>query len=199
VSASPRFLLILSVHSSTLRASLVTRELRIVSSAHQSFQVTANTFDPLEVWYKTKKVIAACFDIGRTLSREIAGIVLLTSGGEHVSWSQTDAQTIAGGTFSPAPANTMDAGAQTHSGTLADWLLWNLSGGSSNSDASLGRTYVRAPFDAALPILTSLTEQQVAAQATTEQGTNPNATILRAAQIGWENLETRTKSREMQS
>src|SRR5215212_10063806 len=82
-----RFLLVIAIRRNVIRAAMVTRELRVVASAQQGFALTDGAFDPAEVWYKTKKVISACFDIGRTVSREVAGVVVVTAGGEVVTWT----------------------------------------------------------------------------------------------------------------
>src|SRR5690242_16756558 len=94
---SPRFLLILSAHSNLLRAALVMQDLRIVASAQQTFELHNSRFDPAEVWYKTKKVIAACLDIGRTLTREIAGVVIVSQETAVVIWQEQGNEVVARG------------------------------------------------------------------------------------------------------
>lgn len=136
-STSPRFLLILSADSNLLLALLVTRELRIVASAQQSFQIAVQpdeqqTFDPAEVWYKTKKVVGACLDIGRTLPREIAGLVILTGQTQKIEWRERE----------------------VHIGTMAEWLYWSLTGEYlAAGTREYGKTRARTPFDAELPII----------------------------------------------
>src|SRR4051812_40009032 len=124
----PRFLLILSVNSNLLRAALVTRESQVVASAQQTFQLNQFDFDPGEVWYKTKKVIAACLDIGRTLSREIAGVVIVSQPDDMVHWRAKGDQVEAYGGVGQLPRSDLASHSSAQQGTIGTWLLWNLGG-----------------------------------------------------------------------
>lgn len=139
----PRFLLVLAVQENLLRASLVTRDLKIASSAKQSFHVDENAgavrqFDPAQVWYKMKKVIAACFDIGRTQPRELLACALVDDGRAWCVWQANagDVNSVGYGSDANVPLpNTfaIPAGFREHDapvlgGTAGAWLLWNLSG-----------------------------------------------------------------------
>lgn len=171
---SPRFVLVLSAGQNTLRAALATRDSNIVGSAHQQFQVTGSTFDPAEVWYKTKKVIAACLDIGRTPSREIAALAIVTQETETIVWSQHADQVVARGVISPYGAGDAE---HTYSGSMAAWMLWNLSGVYlTPTTTEFGTTRVRAPFDAELPILA----------VTCKSGDDVNRQIIDAARAAWQ-------------
>lgn len=135
---SPRFLFILSMHENLLRAALVTRDLRIVASAQQKFRVTDHAFDPAEVWYKMKRVVAACFDIGRTLPREIISCALVGDDSAWVVWQDRAGDVDSLGYFFDATVLPPDArirvsrfraqDAPLYGGTGRAWLLWNLSG-----------------------------------------------------------------------
>lgn len=195
---SLRFLLILSAHSNLLRAALVTRDLRIAASAQQTFQITetdnaAYTFDPAEVWYKAKRIVGACLDIGRTLSREIAGLVLVTEQAEKIVWSEINSQVLARGVLSatessssPFPDEFSSTGHPTYVGTIATWLLWNLTGEFvSERTADYGKTRARSPFDAQLPILAVWRERhalEFERQLNCSQADRP---ILAAARHAW--------------
>lgn len=135
----PRFLLLLSAQSNLLRAALVTRDLKIVASAKQTFQVNDGTFDPLEVWYKMKKVIAACFDIGRTQPRELLACALVSDDDAWCVWQERAGVVSAFGLFwhdALAPAQNalsqasrvLEKNVPILGGTCRTWLLWNLSG-----------------------------------------------------------------------
>jgi hypothetical protein len=136
--ASPRFLLVLAAHENLLRAALVTRDLRIASSAKQSFGVNDGAFDPAEVWYKMKKVIAACFDIGRTQPRELLAGALVGDERAWCVWQDNAGDVDSVGYFFDGTQTTKGARAvpprfREHdapvlAGTLRAWLLWNLSG-----------------------------------------------------------------------
>lgn len=137
-----RYILVIQSSDALVRAGLVTRELRIVASAHQNYQVSrlptgAREFDPLEVWYKTKQVIAACLDIGRTLPREILSVALVGQGDEAIVWFEQDREIVARGVqfesrkdFSPAVRGLLPetCDAPIYFGAMNTWLLWNLTG-----------------------------------------------------------------------
>lgn len=190
---APRFLLILSIHSNLIRAGLVTRELRIASSAQQSFQLNASEFDPAEVWYKTKKVIAACLDIGRTLSREIAGVVIVSSEANTVSWQEQGSEVIARGLILPETSVTeraeMPASTEKFSSTLSGWLLWNLTGAyTAGGTHDYGKTRARSPFDAELPVLAVLSGESALELVDGSDDSDANRAIIGAARAGWEKL-----------
>ncbi|MBI4672962.1 MAG: hypothetical protein HY741_15005 [Chloroflexi bacterium] len=128
----PRFLLVLAIQANLVRAALVTRDLRIVSSAHQTFRLADGSFDPAEVWYKLKRVTAACFDIGRTLPREIITGALLSDDDAWVVWQANAGEVQAVGILrddARSPATAFDVGiGLVRGGTMRTWLLWNLSG-----------------------------------------------------------------------
>lgn len=149
-----RFLLILSAESARMRCALVLRDGRIIASAHHSFETKLVNqewlaFDPIEVWYKSKQVIAACLDIGHVQAHELAGLALVTHGDQVVAWSVADqeldsagiALTKAASNFTdqvprlfqwlierPFSLPTSPLLSQFFVGTLDNWLLWNLSG-----------------------------------------------------------------------
>lgn len=128
----PRFLLVLTAHENLLRAALVTRDLKIASAAQQTFGVNDGAFDPAEVWYKMKKVIAACFDIGRTQPRELLACALVSDERAWCVW-QDNAGVVDAAGFLDADAFAVSAhfgerAAPRMAGTLRAWLLWNLSG-----------------------------------------------------------------------
>lgn len=155
----PRFLLVLAVQENLLRASLVTREMKIASSAKQSFQVDEDAgalrrFDPAEVWYKMKKVIAACFDIGRTRPRELLACALVDDGRAWCVW-QANAGDVASVGFLnvpnppvrdtfPMPGEFRERGEPLLGGTVGAWLLWNLSGAYVLLGAELPKWRARA-------------------------------------------------------
>jgi glycerol kinase len=182
----PRFVLILSIHSNLVRAALVTRELKIVSSAQQAFTLHDNHFDPAEVWYKTKQVIAACLDIGRTLAREIAGLALVTQEQAHVRWREQGKELVAEGLFTDgATANAR--GEQNLSGTLSAWLLWNLTGVFLETETRIfGNTRARAPFDAELPVILLQRQEDALAHAGSETLTETERVLVGAARCAWE-------------
>lgn len=199
----PRFVLVITAESNLLRAALVTRELKSVASARQPFQVVTpengtQEFDPAEVWYKMKKVIAACLDIGRTLSREIAGVAIVGETNARVVWSQQVDEVVSSGTIEPtigAVAQTMSGmfaeQGDTFSGTLATWLLWNLTGGAAGREnQEFGKTRARAPFDAELPIVTVLEIEPGDPLPDGGQGVTNDDPILEAANIAWKKLES---------
>lgn len=175
----PRFLLILASHSTLLRASLVTRDLKIAASAQQTFSVNRAEFDPAEVWYKTKRVIAACLDIGRTLSREIAGIALVAGTAETVVWSLEAGETKSRGIVlqndGPLPDDVEKEGKTSYRGTIAAWLFWNLTG--AFDPTKPGKTRARAPFDAELPVLVIVNRQNTRA---------PDQVLLDTARDTWD-------------
>lgn len=193
----PRFLLVLAVHENLLRAALVTRDLRMASSAHQSFEIRGDELDPAEVWYKTKKIFAACLDIGRTQTREIAGIALVTSETEMVTWRENGNEIIAQGERLPSTK----AGARNESqfvetnqctGTLGTWLVWNLTGVYVTAGVSaLGKTRARAPFDAELPVVALLDETRAREFTRTFDFPEADRVLLGAARFAWETLGAR--------
>lgn len=127
----PRFLFILSVHANLVRAALVTRELRIASSAHKTFQIPAGAFDPAEVWFQVKRVTAACFDIGRTLPRELIAAALVSDDDAWVVWQENAGAVQSLGLMrndARVSAARFDLNAPICGGTLRAWILWNLSG-----------------------------------------------------------------------
>lgn len=182
-----RFLLILSVHENLIRAAMVTRELKIVASAQQTFQVTDSSFDPAEVWYKTKKVIAACFDIGRTLSREVAGVAIVTQGNDTVDWSEQVGEVVARGRVGqPVDATVFEesAGAtQSYRGDMGAWLLWNLTGAYGTD--TFGKTRARAPFDAELPVIVVVNEAELAHWEKARIETERDLIIVGTAKLAW--------------
>jgi glycerol kinase len=198
----PRFVLVLSAESNLLRASLVTRELKSVASARQSFQVTpiengTQEFDPAEVWYLAKKVIAACLDIGRTLSREVAGVAIVCQANTFVSWSQQADEVVSSGRI----GQRNDAHIKTRSdliseqdgalsGTLATWLWWYLTGAAVAQDENgFSKTRARAPFDAELPIVTVLEIDKEPLSTNVAQGSVEVDWNQRAAESAWRKLE----------
>lgn len=198
---TPRFLLVLSAQSNLLRASLVTRELKNVAFARQTFQVTPlengmQEFDPAEAWYKMKKVIAACLDIGRTLSREIAGVAIVGESNARVIWCRQADEVVSKGTIEPVNSGLPqpDAvavlnGNPALSGTLAAWLLWNLMGGVTSAEPDgYGSTHVRAPFDAKLPILAVSDINAGMLMSSDGQGDAQNDPVLEAAGTVWRKL-----------
>ena len=128
----PRFLLALAMQDNVLRAALVLRDLRIVASAKQTFQTDAGAFDPGEVWYKMKKVVAACFDIGRTQPRELLACALLGDERAWCVWQDNAGETDSAGFFDAdalaVPARFGEHDALLCAGAGRAWLLWNLSG-----------------------------------------------------------------------
>lgn len=130
--ASPRFFLVLAVHENLLRAALVTRDLKIASSAKQTFVVNDGAFDPAEVWYKMKKVVAACFDIGRTQPRELLACALVSDDIAWCVWQDNAGVVDAAGFFDAdalaVPPRFREHAAPLLGGTARAWLLWNLSG-----------------------------------------------------------------------
>lgn len=177
---SARFLLILSVHSNLLRAALVTREIRVAASAQQSFQITENEFDPLEVWYKAKKVIAACLDIGRTQTREIAALVIFSTDAESIRWAMQENETVARGKILEASDSA------PISATLRAWLLWNLTGVVLNEGTNdFGKTRARAPFDAEIPVAAVLSQMDALAYAPNFEASETERALFGAACWGW--------------
>ncbi len=150
----PRFLLVIQSTNILLRAALVTAELRIVASAQQTFQSLESSgqreFDPLEVWYKTKQIIAACLDIGRILPREIIAIALVGQGNEGLAWFERNDETHARGVFLETHASPeivrkflsdfrqREQAEQIplYVGNMSEWLLWNLTGAYVESENS---------------------------------------------------------------
>lgn len=186
----PRFVLVLSVSSNLIRAALVTRDLKIVAAAQQTFSTSEGTFDPAEVWYKTKKVVAACLDIGRTLSREIVGLAIVSDEAQKVEWHEQDGEVVAVGSV---PENRVRILEQTssgkmtsYSGTAGDWLLWNLTG--AYSSAEFGKTRARAPFDAELPVLAVLSEKDALKVMPDGEAPDKDRAVRGAAQSGWERV-----------
>lgn len=187
--SSPRFLLILAIHSNLLRAALVTREGRIVSSARQTFQVTNADFDPLEVWYKTKKVIAACLDIGRTQTREIAAIAVVTQEAERVEWKIENREISARGKIVNGDSGPSLLSPDSWHGTLSMWLLWNLTGDLEISDArDFPKTHVRSPFDMAIPVVVMMREADVRAEMFDANVLDADRAILGTARRAWEKI-----------
>lgn len=136
-----------------MRCALTLRDGRIIASAHQAFETRKIeqgwiTFDPAEVWYKAKHVIAACLDIGHVQAHELVALALVTRGDQLVAWSITDDDTNSVGVaFNDADTNLVQVPLlfdwliehfantqattppnQVLSGTLDTWLVWNLSG-----------------------------------------------------------------------
>lgn len=191
-----RFLLILSTHSNLLRAALVTRELRIVASAHQPFQIKADEFDPAEVWYKAKQVIAACLDIGRTQSREIAAIAIVTDSSTAVMWHQARGDVTVRGLVSrdapspplPLPDSSSFADESWQHGTMGNWLLWNLSGATEIGSRDFPKTCARSPFDGEIPILSQLNETKALEIGRNLDCPEPDCAILGAARRTWEKI-----------
>ena len=183
----PRFLLILSVHSNLLRAALVTRDLKIVSSAQQTFNIADDEFDPAEVWYKTKKVIAACLDIGRTPARDIAGIAFVTPEMERVEWEIENQEIVARGKMAEKPPSVQrQASNAMFSGGMSAWLLWNLTGALQMSDAGdFPKTRVRAPFDAEIPIVLRMRAKDARAEWLDENVLETDRAILGTARRAW--------------
>jgi hypothetical protein len=135
----PRFLLVLAAQENLLRAALVLRNLKIAASAQQTFRVADAAFDPAEVWYKMKQVIAACLDIGRTLPRELITCALVGDDSAWVMWQDragevdsvgylADATDASAQRAFGAPTRFREYGAPVLGGTCRAWLLWNLSG-----------------------------------------------------------------------
>jgi hypothetical protein len=171
-----------------VRASLVTRDLRVASSARQSFALDEAEFDPAEVWYKSKKVIAACLDTGRTLAREISGVVVVTGRAERVEWYTDENEVVARGRVQrdPSPDDAAGASAPKYHGTLAAWLVWNLTGVyAPHTGRVFGKTRARAPFDAELPVVavfeTAGTEETVSGRGTTGADTD----LIESARRAW--------------
>lgn len=195
LNSTPRFLLLLSAHSNLLRAALITRELHIVASAQQTFQITNAEFDPAEVWYKTKKVIAACLDIGRILSREIAALAIVTQEQEAIVWHERENEIIARGqilsdaaSFAHA-ADELARGIETlaYVGNIGTYLVWNLTGEYVTTHAQeFGKTRVRAPFDAAIPIVAVLSENEARAFAHGADVSETDRALMGAARWVWE-------------
>lgn len=188
----PRFLLILSSHSNLLRAALVMQNLRIAASAQQPFELHDSQFDPAEVWYKTKKVIAACLDIGRTLAREIAGVVIVSENTAFVIWHEQGNEVVARGRILESSDELKGAEAtanQEMSGTLGVWLLWNLTGVFATGEtSSYGKTRARSPFDAELPVVAVLSETSVLEMGEDLQDSETNRVLQGAARVGWEKV-----------
>lgn len=198
----PRFILVLSAQANLLRASLVTRELKSVASARQTFQLNplqdgTQEFDPAQVWYLMKKVIAACFDIGRTLSREIGGVAIVGDTNAQVFWSQATNEIVSVGrmlhpTSSAHPQTLAGAEQFTNSGTIASWLLWNLTGGvATGQDDGFGHTRARAPFDAELAIVTVIGVAPMDTASVAAQAIDSTDWILEVAKLAWEKSESR--------
>ncbi|OQY82900.1 MAG: hypothetical protein B6D41_17695 [Chloroflexi bacterium UTCFX4] len=128
--AIARFLLVLSAQSNLVRAALVTRDAQVASSAHKTFQCAHGAFDPAEVWFQTKRVTAACFDIGRTQPRELAACVLVSDDDAWCVWQDNagvvDAAGFLDGDAWAVPARFRERAAPVMAGTLRAWLLWNL-------------------------------------------------------------------------
>lgn len=191
---SPRFLLVLSTESNLLRAALFTRELKNVASARQTFQLVqtedgGQEFDPAEVWYKMKKVIAACLDIGRTLSREIAGVAIVGTDHARVMWSRQGDEVVSRGRIGSENTRPDDSSVPEFSGTLADWLWWNLTGGmTARHGSEFGKTRARSPFDAELPVLAVLDVTAGKVMSSDGQGGAPNDSVLEAAGMVWRKL-----------
>lgn len=194
VVPSPRFLLVLSTESNLLRAALVTRELKNVAFARETFQLGeaydgGQEFDPAEVWYKLKKVTAACLDIGRTLSREIAGVAIVGPSHARVVWSRQGDEVISRGFIGAENAGRDDSIVPEFSGTLAYWLWWNLTGGVSTwQENEFGKTRARSPFDAELPILAVWDVSAGMAVSGDGQGGAQNDPVLEAVGMVWRKL-----------
>lgn len=128
--ALARFLLVLSAQAKLVRAALVTRDAQVASSAHKTFQCAHGAFDPAEVWFQTKRVTAACFDIGRTQPRELAACVLVSDDDAWCVWQDNagvvDAAGFLDGDAWTVPARFQARAAPVMAGTLRAWLLWNL-------------------------------------------------------------------------
>lgn len=169
-----------------LRAALVTRELRIISSAQQTFEIRAREFDPLEAWYKMKKVIAACLDIGRTQSREIAGVAIVSQDDQAIQWSCAENEITARGILSEGLIENSRAG-ETYFGNMRAWLLWNLTGVFLKaSTEDFGRTRPRSPFDAELPVLLILSENDALEHS--EKSSENDGAMRGAARCAWEKI-----------
>lgn len=136
--APPRFLLLLVVEANLVRAALATRDLIIASSAKQTFTVNADACDPAEIWYKMKKVIAACFDIGRTQPRELAACAIVGDDKTWCVWQDRAGDVDAVGYVGADASLRRNAlallprfrehAAPLYGGSARAWLLWNLSG-----------------------------------------------------------------------
>lgn len=194
----PRFLLVLSVQPNLLRALLITRQLKTVAFARQTFQGSEpengiQTFDPAEIWYKMKKVIAACLDIGRTLSREIAGIVIVDEAISRIVWHQEGDEIVSRGYLSPSPVVALpDASERTSelesdvSGTLATWLLWNLTGQfEPGASGEFPHTRARAPLDAELPVIAAVDYHGTEISSGAKTGDVEDAVLFQAAESAW--------------
>lgn len=144
----PRFLLLLTAHENLLRAALVTRDMKIASAAKQTFTIHDDAFDPAEVWYKMKKVIAACFDIGRTQPRELLAGALVSDDRAWCVWQDNAGDVDTVGFFDAdafaVPARFGERAAPCMAGTLRAWLLWNLSGAYVLPGAELSAWRARA-------------------------------------------------------
>ena len=151
---------------------------------------------PRESWYKTKKVIAACLDIGRTLSREIAGIAIVTDPSARVVWHQAQDEIVARGFVSadtsasplPLAKDSKTEYISEQSGTMSTWLLWNLSGTLEIGENEPPRTSVRSPFDAAIPILAAVTENESLEIGQELNCPEPDRAILGTAKRAWEKI-----------
>lgn len=122
-----RFVLAIGVLTPLVRAALVLADGRMTSAARQPFQLDAisagiHTFDPAEVWYKTKRVIAACMDIGRTQAREIAAIALVYSERDAVLWTRFERETYAAGIQRDTGAAAGAAAIQTRAAAFCQTL-----------------------------------------------------------------------------
>ena len=135
----PRFVLVLAAQKNLLRAALVLRDGRIVASAKQTFQIKDDAFDPAEVWYKMKKVVAACFDIGRTQPRELLTCAVMSDDCAWSVWQDNAGVVDSAGYFSDfgqaaaqgsyvIPARLRENDAPLSGGYARTWLEWNLSG-----------------------------------------------------------------------
>ncbi len=127
----PRFLLLLAVQANLVRAALATRDLKIASSAKQTFAADDGVCDPAEIWYKMKKTIAACLDIGRTQPRELWACAIVSDDQTWCVWQvragAVDAVGYVGAAAKPPPRFDERA-APVYGGSARAWLLWNLSG-----------------------------------------------------------------------
>ncbi|MCC7162516.1 MAG: hypothetical protein IT331_08475 [Anaerolineae bacterium] len=192
---SPRFVLVLSAQSNLLCASLVTRELKNVASAKQTFQLVEvpggeQEFDPAEVWYKLKRVIQACLDIGRTLSREIAGVAIVGETRARVVWSRQGEEIVSRGYLGLESPRPEEISAFEFSDTLANWLWWNLTGGLNSMPGSeLDKTRARSPFDAELPIIAVWNPGEVEPARKGGQMETGTELVVIAAELAWTKLD----------